>query len=206
MRRDTPDAPSGLSLLSVIGWIFADMLLVLVVIFLATQTGGAVAPNPVSSSRTTPPPTTTTTTATTTTPALPPGVDSNYVCFRVATDPAVLTGPPSPLRDAHLADLQRQVADRLAQPDLAGRKAGIVLTFGVAESPGDGINRASIFNNEILPRLGEDFRRADGPVVANRAFWGGRPAANKPPGTLSVNLYPIVDAQHGPLTQPPVDC
>lgn len=98
----------GSRVTGLVGWIFADTLLVLVVIFLATQTGGAVQ-KPVATS--TAPPTTTTT--------KPPtrGVDSGFICFRVATNPALLTGPPSPQRDEHLTAITQQVADRLAQPD-----------------------------------------------------------------------------------------
>jgi len=199
--REPRDTGNGIGLLSVIGWIFADMLLVLVVIFLATQTGSSVAePPPTSSTTTTTPPSTTTTT----TP--PPGVDSSYICFRVYTDPALLTSPPSPERDTHIGQIQQEVKDRLAQPDLTGRTAGIVLSFGVANQPGDGKYYASIFNSEILPNF-DNFRRKDGSIVANRSFWGGSARNDRAPGVIIVNVYPVLDGQHGPIPPPPVeDC
>jgi hypothetical protein len=181
-----------------VGWIFADTLLVLVVIFLATQTGGAVQKPLATSSA---PPTTTTT--------KPPtrGVDSGFVCFRVMTNPALLTGAPSPQRDEHLAAITRQVVDRLAQPDLNGRRAGVVLSFGVAGQPGVGTDRAKVFNAEILPRLGVFATRDDGGPVANRAFWGGNPKAGKPDGAITVNVYPLLEGGQEPIAGPPVeDC
>ncbi len=88
--REPFNAPSAMSLLGVVGWIFADMLLVLVVLFLATQTGGAVTrPPPATHSESPPQPTTPS-------PGLPPGVDSNFVCLRVVTDPALLIASCSP--------------------------------------------------------------------------------------------------------------
>ncbi len=180
-----------------VGWIFADTLLVLVVIFLATQTGGAVQ-RPLAASTT--PPTTTT---------KPPtrGVDSGFFCFRVATNPVLLAGPSSPQRDEHLAAIGKQVADRLARPDLKGRRAGVVLSFGVAEQPLVGADRAKAFNAEILPRLGPFATRDDGGPVANRAFWGGSSKAGKPDGVITVNIYPLLEGGQEPLAgPPPEDC
>jgi hypothetical protein len=200
--RESPGTPSSTSLLGVVGWIFADLLLVLVVVFLATQTGGAVTRPPIAipSESATPQPASPS-------PGPTPGVDSNFVCLRVNTEPTLLTGAPSAARDAHLADIERQVRERTSQPDLAGRRAGIVLSFGIADSPDDGVRRASMFNAEILPRVPPVFRRADGGPVANRAFWGGRPRGDRRSGAIEVNIYPIIDATHGPLTQPgPESC
>ncbi|WNV87630.1 hypothetical protein [Umezawaea sp. Da 62-37] len=183
--------------MGVVGWIFADTLLVLVVAFLATQTGGAVSK---------PAPTTTTAT-TTTTPTVPLGVDSGFVCFRVLADPALLAGLPSHQRDDHLKAVEEQVLARLAQPDLLGRQAGIVLSFGVADEPLTGEARATAFNSEVLPRLGVFSHRPDGAVVASRAFWGGNPKSGKPDGAITVNVYPMTSSSQGPIAIPPTeDC
>ncbi|KDN21858.1 hypothetical protein DV20_13085 [Amycolatopsis rifamycinica] len=180
------------------GWIFADTLLVLVVIFLATQTGGAVQKPPAP--RATP-------TTTATPKPVTRGVDSGFVCFRVTTNPALLTGSPSPQRDEHLKAIERQVGDRLAQPDLKGRRAGVVLSFGVAEQPQVGVARANAFNAEILPRLGAFATRDDHGPVANRAFWGGNPKAGKSDGVITVNVYPLLETGQEPLAgPPPEDC
>lgn len=193
-----PSKDRGSQVTGLVGWIFADTLLVLVVIFLATQTGGAVQkPPPVSS------PTTTTTTT------KPPtrGVDSGFVCFRVPADPALLTGPPSPQRDAHLAAIEQSVRDQLTRTGLQDRRAGVVLSFGVADEPTAGADRAKAFNAEILPRLGPFATRDDGGSVANRAFWGGDPKAGKPDGSITVNVYPLLEGGQEPLPGPPAeDC
>jgi hypothetical protein len=193
---------SGSRVTGLVGWIFADTLLVLVVIFLATQTGGAVQkPLATSTAPSTTPPTTTTTKPATR------GVDSGFICFRVLTNPALLTGAPSPQRDEHLAAVQRQVVNRLAQPDLNGRRAGVVLSFGVAQEPLVGADRAKAFNAEILPRLGSFATRGDGGPVAKRAFWGGNPKAGKPDGVITVNVYPLLEGDQEPIAGPPVeDC
>ncbi|HYS34442.1 MAG TPA: hypothetical protein VEO01_02220 [Pseudonocardiaceae bacterium] len=185
--------PPRSNLTGLVGWIFADTLLVLVVIFLATQTGGAVSqplPRP-TTPRPTPTPTTTVT--------APPGVDSNYVCFPILTDPSLSS-------DVALQAIENQVANRLAQPDLTGRRAGVVLTFGVANDPGTGITRATTFNADILPQLGSFFQRGDGSVVASRAFWGGNPKQGEPDGTIVMDIYPLVGDGFGPLTGPSADC
>lgn len=188
----------GSQVTGLVGWIFADTLLVLVVIFLATQTGGAVQK-----------PLTTSSAPTTTTTTKPPtrGVDSGFVCFRVPTDPALLTGSPSPQRDAHLAAVEQLVQDQLARSGLKDRRAGVVLSFGVADEPTAGADRAKAFNAEILPRLGPFAKRDDGGEVANRAFWGGNPKAGKPDGGITVNVYPLLEGGQEPLAGPPVeDC
>jgi hypothetical protein len=199
-RGDQDDGPGGGHLPSLVGWIFADVLLALAVVFLATQSGGAMPRvEPATTDGTTTTTTTTTTTPPTTTTTAPPGVDSRFICFRVRADGGVLTGPASAQRDQQLDDLEAQVRARLAQPDLSGRRAGIVLSFGVADEPGPGRQRAEVFNDEILPRFSETFRRTDGSVVAKRAFWDGQPTATRPAGSIMVNIYPLVDADHGPL-------
>ena len=205
MRRPSRRAGTdGRDLLGPAGWIFADVLLALAVVFLATQPGEALpspdGPTTTGSTSTTTASTTTTTVGTTTT-TRPPGVDSRFVCFRVQADAALLTGPASPARDAHLAALEQQVADRLAQPDLKGRRAGIVLSFGVADQPATGRARAEAFNRDVLPRLPAAFQRPGGGSVANRAFWDGQAEPGAPDGSIAVNIYPIVDADHGPLDQ-----
>jgi hypothetical protein len=199
-RRPHPGQDEGLWGLA--GWVFADSLLALAVVFLATLPN-ALPPDP--------PPAdaeiTTTSAAPTTEPEPPPAVDSRFVCFRVGTDPALLIAPPSPARDAQLDDIARQVGEQLNRPDLSGRRAGIVLTFGVADQPGDGRVRAEAFNRDILPRFDPAFRRPDGGEVASRAFWDGRPTSEHPPGSISVNIYPLIENGQRPLTpEAQTDC
>jgi hypothetical protein len=145
--------------------------------------------------------------APTTEPERPPAVDSRFACFRVSTDPALLSGPPSLARDAQLDDIARQVDDHLRELELTGRRAGIVRTLGLADLPGDGRIQAEAFNRDILPRFDPTFRRPDGGEVASRAFWDGRPTPEHPPGSVSVNIYSIIENGQRPIAQEAeIDC
>jgi hypothetical protein len=161
----------GDNLTGLVGWVFADTLLALSVVFLATQEGTLpLAPEPIVEEQPAE-------------PVLPPGVDSRYICFRVLA----------------AGDAEQQVRERLSMPDLAGRRAGIVLSFGVSADPGPGRERAERFNQDVLPRFPGVFTRPDGGPVATRSFWDGRPAADQPADSIAVNVYPIVDDLHPPL-------
>jgi hypothetical protein len=170
---------------SLAGWVFADSLLALAVVFLATQKG-AVPVEVVS-----PPPTTE--------PPRPSAVDSRYICFRVVANPDLLTAAASPAPEDELGRIAQQVQSRLAEPDLKGRRAGIVLTFGVANSPGPGTARADAFDQAILPRFPGAFRQPDSSLVVSRAFWGGNPTQAHPDGSIEVNIYPVIEGTHEPL-------
>ncbi len=193
---------NGTDLLGLVGWVFADMLLVLALVFLATQPGnpnGSDRLAPRSTTTSTPTSSTTTTIPPTTTTTIPPGVDSEFVCFLVNTNPSVLEGPDGPEKDAHLADLQAQTEARLAENGLLDRKAGIVLTFGVAPTAGPGKTTADAYNKAVLPRIPAVFTAPDGGPTANRAFWDGAGGPGKQTGTVAVNVYPITDTDHPPL-------
>jgi len=136
-------------------------------------------------------------------PEVPPGVDSEYVCFRILVDPGLLMGPASPARDQHLLTVEQQIAARLGEQGLADGKAGIVLSFGVASEPLVGRSRADRFNDDLLPRF-PTFRRLDGKPVASRAFWDGAAPLAGEDGSIQVNVYPIIDDEHPPLPPPPL--
>lgn len=181
-RRPAAHRRTDDNIVALVGWVFADTLLALAVVFLATQESRPPDPAVVEE------------------PPRPIGVDSRFVCLRVQTDPAVLAGPPGPQRDAVVANMSNQLRLGLARPELAGRRAGIVLSFGVAATPGEGIARAAAFNAAVLPRFPGVFRRADGAAVASRPFWDGGPKPGKPDASVSVNIYPVIDDAHPPLT------
>lgn len=75
----------------------------------------------------------------------------------------------SPEKDAQLADLQAQTEARLAENGLLDRKAGIVLTFGVAPTAGPGKATADAYNKAFgYPQCST---APYGGVTANREFW-----------------------------------
>lgn len=181
-KRARASDPMGL-----VGWVFADLLLGLAIVFLATQPGDP------SAAAATPDTTTTVTT-------VPTGVDREFACLRVTTDPGILTGTPGPQRDAHVAVLADQVRVALESASLDGRQAGIVLSFGVAQTPGEGKAIADSFNRLVLPLIPEVFERS-----AARPFWDGGPKAGAPRGSVGVNLCPLNNGDQPPL-QPAPPC
>lgn len=191
-------------LLSLVGWVFADLLLALTIVFIATQpgnpeAGAELAARGADASTTTTSTSTSTTTTTTTVPTAPPGVDSEFFCFVVRTDPAVLEGPEGPERDLQLLDLANQTRAELARVGASNRRAGIVLSFGASDEPGPGTSTANAFNALVLPLVPEVFTDGAGVPTASRGFWNGNPTAEKPRGAVVVNLYPITDAAHPPM-------
>ncbi len=190
-RRSTPwTDPLGL-----VGWVFADLLLGLAIVFLATQPGN---PSAGRNTGTTVAPTTTAPDVTTTTVAA--GVDRQYLCFRVFTNPQLLVSPPSPERDQHITQLADQVRSALDGLDSRKRRAGIVISFGRATTPGEGRDIAQVFNDSVLPEIPGVFGRS-----ASRAFWDGQPIAEAPYGSVGVNVYPITSGDSEPLP-PAQDC
>ena len=179
---------AGSDPLGLVGWVFADLLLGLMLVFLGTQPGdpSAGAPPPTTTS-TTLPPTTTTTMAPP--PTVPVGVDRQYLCVRIPTVPDVLLGAPGPGRDRHADALAVALHNELVRMQASARRAGIVLSFGTGSNPSDGKAIAQAFNDLVLPRVPAVFENS-----AARAFWDGGPRANIGRGSVAVNLYPITGA------------
>lgn len=191
--RLSPTDPMGL-----VGWVFADLLLGLVIVFLATQPGDPDA-GVADVATTTPVTTTSTTTTTTTTPVddTPPGVDSQFRCLRIQTDPGRLDDPPGPELDAYVAQLVSELEVRLAEQALTGRRAGIVLLFGTDANSGVGRRYAELFDQQVVSRLPDTFGGA-----ARRSFWGGGPGEGAPTGSIELNIYPLVGPGQPPLGAP----
>lgn len=184
--------------LGLVGWVFADLLLGLAVVFLATQPGDPSAGR--NTTATAVPTTTTTTAPVATTTTLPAGVDRQYLCFRVFADPQVLLSPPSPIRDQYVGLLAEQVRRALDALDARSRRAGIVISFGRATTPGEGRDIAQRFNDIVLPEIPRVFGNS-----ASRAFWDGQPTSEAPYGSVAVNVYPITTGETEPLP-PANDC
>jgi hypothetical protein len=187
--------------LGLVGWVFADLLLALFLVFLAVQPG-----DPNAKARAAGGSTSTTTTTTTTAPApttttVPPGVDQEYLCFRIQTNRGLLQGGPSLERDQHVRELAAQVVDQLRRLDAGDRRAGIVLAFGVATIPNEGRELARVFNELVLPEVPDVFSQS-----AVRNFWDGAETERRPGDSVAVNLYPLTDGSTEPLPPSPDDC
>lgn len=167
--------------MGLVGWVFADLMLALVIVFLATQPGdprAGATPTTTTTTTTTTAPATTTTTK----PAAPPSVDSNYICIRLQTDPSELTAG----RPEYVAQVAGEVNQKLKDAGLSGRRAGIVLIFGVSSDLSRGSGYAKRFNELVVPAV-------SGPFVgsARRPFYGSG-KGQIPEGSIELNIYPLV--------------
>lgn len=146
MRRRGAASGGDSALLA--GWLFADLLLALFVIVLAATPGDP------SAARATEDSTTTTTTTTTTLPPAPKGISTvpNVVEVNV-NRAAFVAGDPG--ERARVAD---EVRARLAEQGLAGRRAGLVLSFGGGNA---GVSLARSFNEMLGASFPVEFGAGD---------------------------------------------
>ena len=171
-RRSHPDI-SHLA-----GWLFADLLLAFAIIVLAASSGGLPADESADAEPTsqTPP----STPATPPPPTAPPGIDPAPRQIVLQSNYEVLTGPPSPGRDAEVARLAGELRGRIAEQGLAGRRAALVLTFGVHPEVGSGQRLATAFNDLVLTTVPETFEGS-----ARRSFdWRSTPI-----GEIRADVY-----------------
>lgn len=159
------------------GWLFADLLLGLMVIFLIASPGGQkLLPTPTPTLTPTQTPTTTPTliptwtptqtptatptqtpTATPTpTPTRPPrAIAQNPVKFSFTTDADALLRGDAGERER----LQRIVQSNFKDSNVLDRHAGVVLTFGVARTGSEGEALARAFNQVLQEALPNVFDR-----------------------------------------------
>jgi hypothetical protein len=119
-----PVRGSGASL-SIVGWLWADILLGLFALFLAANTAASAASNQTT-----------------------PGVDPKNVEITLTVDPTVLmNGTP----DAVTAEQRRIAADatKSLQGVAPGRKVAIVLAYGVWDDPVSGEKLAKLATTEL---------------------------------------------------------
>lgn len=159
---------------SVAGWLFADSLLMLMVIGMASEPAVPLAvkqatPVPSASVPAVPAP------SGTAKSARPPAVEQKPVVVvlpRGATEKAVL-------RTAFGVQLRSR------------RRAAFVLTFGTAVRPGDGVQRARAVNARLRKALPQLFGGS-----AQRSYWQAVDAQN-PPGSVRVELFLFTEPESG---------
>jgi hypothetical protein len=146
--QEPPSSLPERNFFNLVGWLFADLLLVLAVTFLVASTVGALpppsepTPTPLGQLPTcTPAPT-----ATQTQPAVP-GLETDPVTITLNLDVfSLLNGNPNQLRA-----IDDQV--RAQTPAIAGRKVGVALTLASGPDAGQDTDIAKAVNQE-LARLG----------------------------------------------------
>jgi hypothetical protein len=149
--RRRAERDPGNAVFGSIGWLFADLMLALALAFIVAVTAAPPLPPGAQAEPTT---TTTTppTTTTTTTPSRPtgPALELDPVKLELPIDAAALLGG-----DAGTAQGLR---DRVrADPRLAGRRAGLVMTFGGTggSSQGANVTRGLAIADRVNGVLGE---------------------------------------------------
>lgn len=182
--------------LGVAGWVLAELMLVLVIVFIGTQLGD---PNAGLNTAAAGPTTTTTTTAepppetTATTTTLPPaGIESGYVCVVI---PAVaeLAGD-RPVTIADVDAVLERTRSKLESADwpYRDRKLGMVLVWGIA--PKDLSRKAKdlaeLFEKKILSQL-QDPWVSETEKFPTRTFWHGMGGE---PGHVMLDIYFVAEA------------
>ena len=168
------------------GWLFADLLLALTILFLVANTFGQRPPPPPVCK--TPPaqpttacvtPTPTATLTPTPTPQ-PPPLNLQYHPVTLTDVDYVRLQNGDQGEISHLEDEVRQY------PGLAGRQAGLVITFGGSSGTGNqdfGTGVAEAFDHDVLKALG-----MQGFVFLNTVYREFHDL-NAPPSTIEADVY-----------------
>lgn len=144
MRSRWPRDHSHLELLGLTGWLFADLLLAIAMVFLLSQRGGeAVQEIALVMPTATPLPSATATATATPRPSPSPttiptpvqGLQDERREVALMVDAAALLGPAGTTRDRAIEALHTQVREKFAP--LEGAHAAIVVTFAGALSGGE---------------------------------------------------------------------
>lgn len=172
------------------GWLFADLLLGFAVIVLGSTRGGLPASSAGSTTTSsvieaTTTTTTTTTTPTSSTPPRPPGVDLQPLRVEAAADFGLLTGPPSPERDAEVLRVVTDVQNQVSAAGMAGKRVALLITFGVHPTTGEGQRVADAFNQGLRDLLPDSF---GGAVPRSFDYY-----SNQGIGTLRSEIYFFTD-------------
>jgi hypothetical protein len=126
------------SLFSIAGWLFADLLLALAVIFISANTIGT---RPLVAKRSTPTPPQ----LPTPTPTPLPSLERTHLRYTLTIDPTGLLGNDS----AAIAQVKQQIKSKA---ELQGRSAGLVIAYGGAPSV-DQIEHAQAIATKVMSVL-----------------------------------------------------
>lgn len=165
MRRTRRSKGKGLHVERLAGWVFADLLLVLFLLGVGsqlTQLETAPAPEP------TPSPT----------PTAPIGMSTTPIERTLGANLAAIQSPDPAVSQAERERIRAEIANVTA--DMANGRAGMVLIWGDAEEPGQGIELATAVGNELVPARPELFQSA----AQKRVWWG-----QGQPGQVKLEMY-----------------
>jgi hypothetical protein len=160
------------SLFSIAGWLFADLLLALAVIFISANTLGA---SPVKAVKPAPP------LPRTLTPQVTPVLELQFYRFKldIAKPAMLLHGDPTAL-----AQLKQQI---IAEPRLQGRQAGLVIAYGGAPIPGQ-IGNARNIAKKVMKVL-QSLQSDDYFVFAHTSYYDALYRLGYQPTLAVIDVY-----------------
>ena len=171
MRRREHDERPSPAFFGAAGWLFADLLLALAMIFLVANSRADIKPlpTPVVSPTVTPSPTPL---------PKPPVLDLHYITVTIQVDYGALNSGDT----ATVAKVEHQIR---TDSRLRGRRAGLVLTFGGSQngSNATALQAAKDMDKQVLQDLGGQNYVFNGTVY--REFF----ATDKPAGTIELDVY-----------------
>jgi hypothetical protein len=147
------------SLFGSAGWLFADLMVALAMLFLVANTVGFITPSKPKPPRSR---------IVHTPHHSPQGLDPNYLSFRVAVTPESVQAAGT----AAIAQLLSGVNHQLAIHNASGREVGFVIVLAAGPDDPVGQNQAIQTANNIVTVL----RKQDRPAFAPSAgigYWGG---------------------------------
>ena len=218
------------------GWLYTDLLLGLMVVFLGSVTfqvvasgsdqdgsqAGSVAGTTTTSTTTTsttttsttttsttvaPTTTTSTTVAPTTTTTTPMGMEQGWYCFRINKR----------LDEVGDEAMRTELVRQLKLAGIDDRHAGLVLTFGVHKDSPAGRKFAEVFNAAVLPGIPffdsavtrhfwDGVPRGPASVSSDWVTSTGEPVLEKLEGGVTLDIYLLKSAGTMPIMPPGPDC
>lgn len=167
MSRARRGKGKGLHVERLAGWVFADLLLVLFLLGVGSQlTQLTTAPEPEPTPKPTP------------TPTQPIGMSPDPIERTLGADLAAIQSPDPAVSQAERDRIRAEVAN--VTGDLDPSRVGMVLIWGDASQPGQGIELATAVGNELVPANPELF----GGAAQKRVWWG-----QGQPGQVKLEMY-----------------
>jgi hypothetical protein len=166
--------------MSMAGWLFADLALLLFLITVAVASDFPAAESTSAAEEATASPSPSSSPTPEPSPTAEPGVEPEPRVFYVDTDAAGIVSGDEKAVDALVDELDEPFADLVDQ----GYKVGFALTFGGAADPGYGGDIAESANKALVRAFPELF--GDAPT---RHFWTSSNAEGVDVGTLQIELY-----------------
>lgn len=167
----------------IVGWLFADLMIVLFIVALGTND---VSAGPTPARTPTPavkPPKPTPTPTPTKTPSRPrlPGIATEPALFTVPIAADRVLGGSSAVRTAELTKFRDRVRV-IAQQNLVGRRAGIVLVWGESPDVNRGMRLADLAGRQLTAAHPQVFR-----ATVPRTLWKGGGSEGRV--TLEIYLF-----------------